>query len=136
MISGISTSLAAAIVIGIGACAAARAQAPGTNPPGVNPAHYQCYKATGAFHPAPVKLHDQFGAYPTVRVLQPVYLCTPVGKNDEAIGDERTHLVCYTDTGVKPPNKAVRVTNQFGVQTLKVATPALLCVPSLKQVLQ
>jgi hypothetical protein len=68
-----------------------------------------------------------------VKVLQPVFLCAPVAKNEESIGDERTHLVCYTDSGIRTPNRLVRVTNQFGTQALRVATPVALCVPSLKQ---
>lgn len=128
-----TTALGLALATGLAVCAPARAQAPSPNPPGVNPAHYQCYKVAGQTHPAVVKLRDQFGAAPNVRVLQPVYVCAPVAKDDEPIGDERTHLVCFVDSGVRTPNKTARMTNQFGTQTLRVATPAFLCVPSLKQ---
>jgi hypothetical protein len=126
-------ALGVVLAIGLGVGTSARAQAPSPNPPGINPAHYQCYKAAGQFQPVPVKLVDQFGGSPNVRVLQPAFLCAPVGKNGEPIADERTHLVCFTDSGVRPPNRAVRVTNQFGTQILKVTTPVALCVPSIKQ---
>jgi hypothetical protein len=39
----------------------------------------------------------------------------------------------YLPPRIKTPNKPVRVTNQFGALSLRAATPALLCVPSLKQ---
>jgi hypothetical protein len=133
MTNATTTALGIALAIGLGVCTPVRAQAPSPNPPGINPAHYQCYKVAGQSHPAVVRLRDQFGTSPNVKVLQPVFLCAPVGKNDEPISDERTHLVCFADSGVRPPNRTVRVTNQFGAQALRVATPALLCVPSIKQ---
>jgi hypothetical protein len=133
MTHAMPTALGIALAIGLGFGTSARAQAPSPNPAGVNPAHYQCYKVAGQSPPVAVRLVDQFGQSPSVRVLQPVFLCAPVGKNGEPIADEKTHLVCFTDTGVRPPNKTVRVTNQFGTQTLKVATPVALCVPSTKQ---
>lgn len=129
-----TTAFALAFAIGLGLCTPARAQAPGANPPGLNPAHYQCYKVAGQSPPVVVRLRDQFGISPNVKVLQPAFLCTPVAKNEEPIADEKTHLVCFADAGVRPPNRTVRVSNQFGTQTLKVAKPATLCVPSLKQV--
>jgi len=128
------TALGLALSITFGVCIPASAQAPSPNPPGVNPAHYQCYKVTGQSHPTIVRLRDQFGATPNVRALQPVFLCAPVAKNEEPISDERTHLVCFADSGIRSPNRTVQVTNQFGTQTLKVATPAALCVPSIKHV--
>lgn len=121
-----------ALAIGLGVCTPVSAQTPNPNPPGINPAHYQCYKVVGQSPPAVVRLLDQFGTSPSVRVLQPVSLCAPVGKNGQPITDERTHLVCFADSGVRPPNRTVRTTNQFGSQTLRVTTPATLCVPSLK----
>jgi hypothetical protein len=127
-----TTALGVALAIGLGVCAPARAQPPSPNPPGINPAHYQCYNVVGKFQPIAARLRDQFGAS-SASVLQPVILCAPVEKNGEGITDVKTHLVCFTDKGVKPPNKTVRVTNQFGTQILKVTTPTVLCVPSLKE---
>src|SRR5215471_11167056 len=99
MTYAMTTILGVALAIGLGVCASARAQAPSPNPPGINPAHYQCYKVTGQSPPATVRLLDQFGTSPRVRVQQPVFLCAPVGKNGEPISDERTHLVCFADSG-------------------------------------
>ena len=129
------------IIAAIGICSAlvlgihAPAHAQGQNPPGINPEHFQCYRATGPMKAIAVKLKDQFGSG-GVKVVQPVYLCNPVQKNDQEIKDPKTHLVCYQDTGLKPANKVVKVQNQFGTQTLKVTVPFLLCVPSLKEVLK
>jgi hypothetical protein len=124
-------AIGAACALGVSAPACAQGQ----NPEGVNPEHYECYQVTGQTRPLTVRLRDQFGST-EARVVKPVYLCNPVQKNDQAIKDERTHLVCYQIVGPKQANKAVRVDNQFGKQTLKVAAPQLLCVPSLKEVLK
>jgi hypothetical protein len=106
------------------------------NPPGVNPTHYQCYKLeVAATHPMVVKLQDQFGISPQVKVEQALYLCAPTMKNNMPITDKKTHYLCYQDEGVKTPNRKVRITNQFGVINAAVLTATWLCVPSLKQVL-
>ena len=121
--------IAAAFVLGV----SAPAHAQGENPAGVNPEHYLCYRVTGQARPIPAKLKDQFGSA-EARVMRPVYLCNPVQKNNQEIKDEKTHLVCYQVTGVKPANRPVRVDNQFGRQALRVADAQVLCVPSLKEV--
>ena len=82
-----------------------------------------------------MKLRDQFGAS-TVKVVKPVFLCTPVEKNGVPARDKRTHLVCYEEEGGQAADKRVGVTNQFGKEVLSVDGPALLCVPSLKQVIK
>jgi len=127
-------ALAATVTLAFGAHAPAEAQ--GKNPPGVNPAHYQCYRVNllKPFKQVAVELVDQFGVA-KVKVIQPVYLCTPTDKNKEGLKDKDTHLLCYQDAGVKTPNKKVRVINQFGEQDLAVGIPFLLCVPSLKKLL-
>jgi hypothetical protein len=121
-------SIAAALMLGAGA----RAQAPGENPPGVNPEHYLCYRVAGQTRPVPIKWKDQF-ATGEARVMQPVFLCNPVQKNNQEIKDEKTHLVCFQLSTQRPSNKRVVVQNQFGKQQLRVANPQLLCVPSLKE---
>jgi hypothetical protein len=121
-------SIAAALALGV----SARAQAPGENPPGVNPEHYLCYRITGQIRPIPIKWKDQFGTG-EARVMRPVFLCNPVQKNNQEIKDEKTHLVCYQLNAQKPSNKRVVVQNQFGKQQFRVADPQLLCVPSLKE---
>lgn len=125
-------ALAATVAFAFGAHAPAYAK----DPPGVNPTHYQCYrvKQINRFRPVGVKLADQFGVA-SVRVIRPVYLCAPTDKNGEGLKDKDTHLLCYQDTGVKTPNKKVRVINQFGELDLVVTTPIVLCVPSLKKLL-
>jgi hypothetical protein len=122
--------IAAAFVLG----ASAPAHAQGENPAGVNPEHYLCYRVTGQARTISVKLIDQFQSTEVARVMRPVFLCNPVQKNTQEIKDEKTHLVCYLVTGVKPANKPVRVDNQFGKQVLRVAAAQVLCVPSLKEV--
>jgi hypothetical protein len=120
--------LASTFVLGLGLSA----QAQGQNPPGINPEHYECYRVVGKVPAIAVSLKDQFGAT-RAALVTPLYLCNPVQKNEQAVKDEKTHLVCYQIKGPKPVNKAVRVVNQFGTQPLKVAVAQLLCVPSLKE---
>jgi hypothetical protein len=110
-------------------------QAQTKDPPGVNPAHYQCYRVAEGqpFQAREVKLADQFGAS-GAKVLKPIVLCAPVSKNGAPVRDKRTHLMCYEDEGPKAVDKKVAVTNQFGTETLSVGGSWTLCVPSLKTV--
>ena len=126
-------TLAAALIFGT--TSLARAQ--GSDPPGVNPAHYQCYKVSEAvpFKPVAVTLKDQFGNSKAT-VVNPVMICAPTSKNGAVVKDQKTHLVCYQDEGPKAPEKRVRVQNQFGQDVLTVGGAAMLCVPSLKTVLK
>ena len=121
-----------AVVFGAGAPAYGQ----GKNPPGVNPTHYQCYRVDKAkpMKAITVTLKDQFGAA-KVQVIQPVYLCSPTAKNEQAPKDPDTHFLCYEDKGVKAPNKKVHLINQFGEQDLVVGVPFLLCVPTIKKLL-
>ena len=111
------------------------AHAQGQNPPGINPEHYECYRVVGQNRPIPVQLKDQFGSG-SARVVRPMFLCNPVQKNNQEIRDPRTHLVCYQIIGPRPVNKLVKVVNQFGSLELKVAVAQLLCVPSLKELVE
>jgi hypothetical protein len=90
--------------------------------------HLQYYKAKGEAPEVYVDLKDQFGMV-TVLVEKPEFLCNPVDKNGEGIRNPAAHLVCYKIRG-ESAKQDVRVTNQFGEQTLKVKPPELLRVPS------
>ena len=97
--------------------------------------HYKCYDVFefDNFEPRVVRLRDQFGQSQD-KVIRPRYLCNPVSKNHEPIPHPEFHLVCYEileDT--EPAEFKVLVKNQFGVQTLKVQRPELLCLPSSKE---
>lgn len=122
------------IVLGLGMVAPASAQ--DKNPPGVNPQHYQCYSVTEPkpSRPHEVVLRDQFGESETT-TAKPVLLCNPVSKNKEEVRDKETHLVCYEIRPHKSVEKRVEVQNQFGMELLSVGTPRILCVPSLKRIL-
>jgi hypothetical protein len=110
------------------------ASAQGPNPPGVNPQHYECYDVVDSIPrlAQKVELRDQFGASATV-TARAMFLCNPVSKNNGRITDKLTHFVCYEIRPVKFA-KWVATTNQFGVDTLAVRSPHMLCVPSLKTV--
>ena len=108
------------------------------NPAGVNPTHYQCYQVSQKepmFKALKVELADQFGKS-AAAVLKPVMLCAPTIKNKLRPRDRKTHYLCYTDEGPKPPERPVEVVNQFGKQILVVEKPTMLCVPSLKILLK
>jgi hypothetical protein len=128
-------TLRVTLAIALGISASAYAQSP--NPPGVNPSHYQCYHVSEQepFHPREIRLRDQFGTA-TVKIVKPVFVCAPVEKNGVPPRDRQTHLVCYEEEGGRAADKRVSMTNQFGKETLNVKDPALLCVPSRKQVLR
>jgi len=95
--------------------------------------HFTCYQATfSSFQVRKVGLADQFGKSVAV-VSQPLRLCSPVSKNGQALVSPRAHLVCYP-IKLTPQFQArkVLVKNQFGSQTMTVARPETLCVPSSK----
>jgi len=107
------------------------------NPPGINPEHYACYRVSPAqrINPRQVGLLDQFGRGVAV-VVQEMFLCAPVSKNEQPVRDERTHLLCYLVKTNKAANKAVLITNQFGRFVMKVGPLQQLCVPSIKTLRQ
>ena len=113
------------------------ANAQGKDPPGVNPAHYECYRVAEEkpFKPVTVTLKDQFGASKAT-VLRPTMLCAPTSKNKADVKDQKTHLVCYQQEGGQSADKLVSITNQFGNDRLTVGGPTMLCVPSLKTVIK
>jgi hypothetical protein len=78
----------AALTAAFALAAAAPAFGQGKNPPGVDPTHYQCYGVAlaKAMKPITVTLKDQFGSA-KVQVIQPVYLCSPTAKNEQAPKD-------------------------------------------------
>jgi len=106
-------------------------------PPGVSGApadHYRCYDVTGGAQSRTLTLRDQFHVE-RVRVLEPLLLCNPAQKNGEAILRPSDHLTCYSIRDLSTrrfASRVVRVSNQFGKQTLTALRPAMLCVPSLK----
>jgi hypothetical protein len=112
------------------------ASAQGQNPPGIGPTHYQCYKVEGPTRAVTLRtLKDQFGGAEGVAVGAPMFLCAPTAKNGAAPRDARTHYLCYQDKGVRTPNKGALIVNQFGQMRVRVLTPAMLCVPSLKRLI-
>jgi hypothetical protein len=102
----------------------------------LNPTHYQCYniKQETPFEPRQVTLADQFGRS-SVKVVVPVWLCTPTRKNNEKITDKTTHLLCYQIEGGALAGKNVALKNQFGKFKAFVEQSQILCVPTLKKVL-
>jgi hypothetical protein len=123
-----------AIVLACGLSAPVQAQ-DGKDPPGVDPTHYQCYQVKAPASAITVKtLRDQFGAAEAIKIGTPLYLCAPTEKNGQPRKDTETHYLCYQDK-VKPPNRKVRVINQFtkppGIPVTVLAS-AFLCVPSIK----
>ena len=112
--------------------------------------HFQCYdvrsddKGKDKFKPTKVVLQDQFGkstvtlrrasliCAPTVKDRDPKH---PVGKFPDDLRNAIDHLVCYEIYRGGSGGKGdldVLVHNQFGEYALDVAKPEMLCVPSLK----
>ena len=127
------TALCATAIVGIGLAGVALAQ--GTNPPDVDPTHYQCYRVSQikAIKPKGVKLADQFTKQAAI-IQRPAFICTPVEKNGEPPKDKETHLTCYT-VPARNANKKVRMIHQLGEHDLAVGGSTVLCLPSIKKVL-
>lgn len=93
--------------------------------------HFKCYKAGGKKVEKTVRLEDQFGIEPRVKVKEPELFCNPVSKNEERIKNPAGHLTCYEiEDGDDDEERRLRVKDQFGERTLKVGEPKLLCVQS------
>ncbi len=104
----------------------------GVSPPAAALDHFKCYEAEGDDVVVTVDLEDQFGVELQVLVGEPKLFCNPVDKNGEGISNPTVHLTCYEIEDKEGEERVVEVDNQFGVQTLKVEEPELLCVPSEK----
>jgi cysteine-rich repeat protein len=106
---------------------------------GVDLDHFKCYQTKptpGApkFQRQTVTLADDFESVNSV-VTKPRSICNPVSKNGGGIDDATAHLTCYAtkdDRQAKFAQREVEVTNQFGVQQVRVLKPYQLCVPSEK----
>jgi len=105
--------------------------------------HFKCYTTSHVTPPTVrhnVTLHNQFEST-TSQVSFVATICTPVDKNGEGVVDPRLHLVCYFVQDTRSPSQppfpgaTVKITNQFRQETMHVDWPAMLCVPSTKQVL-
>jgi hypothetical protein len=62
-----------------------------------------------------------------------VRLCNPVSKSGGKVRRPQAHLVCYSISETPFQPLAVTVRNQFGVAGMRVRKPAMLCLPSLKK---
>lgn len=133
----VKRTLPCMITVGLSTLLLASASAQGPNPPGVNPQHYQCYNVTDPRPATPrtVLLQDQFGRVETA-TGKPVLVCNPVSKNKEQAKDTVTHLVCYEIRARRVPRRQVQIVNQFGIDTLPVDAPRMLCLPSTKLIVR
>lgn len=97
--------------------------------------HYKCYIASGNPVNVLVTLSDQFFGE-SVWATQPLAFCNPVTKIHDSITtgilNPDGHLVCYVTTPSAFTGATVNISNQFGLFTLDLGRPDLLCVPSLK----
>src|SRR5688572_17399545 len=117
------------------------AQNGGVTPSGLDPEHYHCYapsETDAVRHPDPIRveLEDQFGTSSDVTVGQVAFVCAPASKNGDRLADRLTHLVCYNVDSGLPATDRVRTSNQFGDLRFTVGNSRLLCVPSLKRVIE
>jgi hypothetical protein len=100
--------------------------------------HFRCYTvkdlALPPFVNVPgVTLNDQF-EITTATVRKVKYVCTPVDKNGEGIGDPSQHLCCHALSNIRSlrPRAKVDVADQFQPSRLDVIKGQLLCAPCLK----
>jgi hypothetical protein len=102
--------------------------------------HFRCYlvPATTAL-PVTVQLQDQFDApnlFENINRLTTEHFCNPVEKIVNGvitpIVNPNHHLTMYQINPQSVINRTVVVHNQFGTQTLSVAAPEILAVPTGK----
>jgi hypothetical protein len=104
--------------------------------------HMKCYAVSQerpVFTAETVTLRDQFGEQ-RVRLGGARFLCTPVQKRREdmelvQVRRPHEHLVCYRFSTRFTPftRRTVSTRDQFGLQSVTVRTPRMLCVPSEKE---
>jgi len=98
-------------------------------------ANFKCYKAKlelgTPFQRKALPLVDQFGANSGV-IVAPFEFCNPVDKNGEGIADPESHLMCYKMTSRRRVSERVVDRDQFGDETLVLASAASLCLPAIK----
>lgn len=101
--------------------------------------HFACYEATETNPNAPItiSLADQFGTLTNVEAMTALEVCNPTTKTVDGvttpIDEADLHLTFYELTQKRPTTRRrVVVRNQFGLQTLRVAAPRLVAVPTLK----
>jgi hypothetical protein len=102
--------------------------------------HFTCYEGIpqNPNPPVTISLTDACGRTLTgVQAATLLEICNPAEKNVNGdvtpITEEEAHLAFYQLTQKLPANRRrVTVNNQFGPQTLRVAAPRLVAVPTVK----
>lgn len=103
---------------------------------------FLCYVIQGANQTRVVELNDQFQIQTNVRVETARLLCMPViGRliNErpdlDPLPADADHYKCYTISNTRQPLPVpvVQLTDQFGLETVGVNSPALLCMPAAKE---
>jgi hypothetical protein len=109
-------------------------------PPGLN--HFTCYPvrvASGAYHPPPLMLQDEFARAPVPATVNPVpvELCLPtekiVGRHVYPIINPVLHLLCFP-VSQTPTVPQVWDENQFGTSVVTIHATNWLCPPSTKTI--
>lgn len=135
--------LALILAVAFSPAAAAAVARPGPGPgPNLNGGtdHFACYEGIpqNPNPPVTVSLTDACGRTLTdVQASSLLEICNPAEKNVNGdvtpITEEQAHLAFYQLTQKLPANRRrVTVNNQFGRQTLRVAAPRLIAVPTVK----
>jgi hypothetical protein len=102
--------------------------------------HFACYEAIpqSPHPPIMISLTDACDLTVTgVQAFTPLEICNPAAKTVDGvqtpITEEEAHLTFYELTQKLPAKRMkVVVNNQFGPQTLRVAAPKLIAVPTVK----
>ena len=102
--------------------------------------HFACYEAIpqNPHPPVTISLTDACNFTVTgVQAFTPLEICNPAAKTvdgfETPITEEEAHLTFYELTQkLSAKRRKVVVNNQFGPQTLRVAAPKLVAVPTVK----
>lgn len=101
--------------------------------------HFACYEAIdrNPNEPIGITVDDQFAGTITAEASTALEFCNPaaktVGQITTPIEEPNAHLTFYELTQkLRATRRTVVVSNQFGQQTLRVAAPRIIAVPTLK----
>lgn len=105
--------------------------------------HFRCYMVpTASALPTNIQLQDQFdsptGMFENITSLTAEHFCNPVRKTVNGVAtpivNSAHHLTMYKVNPQTTISRTVVVSNQFGQQTLSVAAPEILAVPTGKSI--
>ncbi len=98
--------------------------------------HFRAYNIDGVTVDIAVALRGQFDkGFRKHRLVSLDHFANPVDKNGEGIVNDQAHQTWYAldSEGASEPRRTVRISNQFGDQTIETGDAGLLITPAEKR---